>query len=305
MHGVADSTGRARPGRSPEGGRVRRPSGAIARLALAATRALATALALAPAVATAQQPAEAVDRSALRVCADPGNIPFSNTAGEGFENKIAELLAAELGVPVKYTWFPQATGFIRNTLNARVCDIVIGVSLGFELAQNTNPYYRSAYALIYPDRPALAGLSSLDDPRLKDLRIGVVAGTPPATALAVNGLMGHVRPYQLMVDTRFDSSGRDMVKDIAAGAIDVGILWGPIGGYFARSSDPPLKVVPLVTQKGGPRLDYLITMAVRHNEPEWKREINRLIRDKQDQITAILLDYGVPLLDAKGDPITR
>lgn len=273
-------------------------------------RRVARALAILPGLcaapaAAAAQPLEAVDRSALRVCADPGNMPFSNQAGEGFENRIAELLGESLGVPVRYTWFPQATGFIRQTLRARRCDIVIGVSLGFELAQNTNPYYHSAYALIYPDRPALAGLDSLDDPRLKDLRIGVVAGTPPATALALNGLMGQVRPYQLMVDTRFDSSGRDMVDDIASGAIDVGILWGPIGGYFARQHDASLEVVPLASQPGGPRLDYLITMAVRYNEPEWKREVNRLIRDKQDEITTILLDYGVPLLDAQGKPVTR
>ena len=122
--------------------------------------------------------AEAVDRSSLRVCADPGNLPFSNRAGEGFENKIAELVASELGVPVRYTWFPQATGFVRNTLMARKCDLVIGISLGFELLQNSNPYYRSSYSLVYRS-DADQSIASLDHPGLKDLRIGVIAGTPP------------------------------------------------------------------------------------------------------------------------------
>ena len=128
---------------------------------------------------------EVIDRSALRVCADPSNLPFSNQAEEGFENKIAELLAAELGVPVQYTWFPQATGFVRNTLMARRCDLVIGISLGFELLQNTNPYYRSAYSLIYRPDGGLA-IETLDDPALKDLTIGIVAGTPPASVVAKN-----------------------------------------------------------------------------------------------------------------------
>ncbi len=248
------------------------------------------------------QTSEAVDRSSLRVCADPANLPFSNQAGEGFENKIAELLAAELGVPVRYTWYPQATGFVRQTLMARRCDIVIGISLGFELLQNTNPYYRSSYALVYR---ADAGISAtgLDDPGLKAFRLGVVAGTPPSSLLAKYGLLGRVRPYQLVADTRFDHPAKQMIDDVAAGEVDVGVVWGPIAGYYAKQHNPKLLVVPLATNAGEVRMDYRITMGVRFNEPEWKRKINDLIKTKQPEIEAILADYGVPLLDDQGRQI--
>lgn len=263
------------------------------------------ALAALGALTTAARAAtsEAVDRSSLRVCADPSNLPFSNQAGEGFENKIAELLAAELAVPVRYTWFPQATGFVRNTLKARKCDIVIGISLGFELLQNTNPYYRSSYALVYRSDAGLT-LSALDDPALRKLRLGVVAGTPPASLLAKYGLLGQVRPYHLVADTRFEQPGKQMIEDIAAGEVDVGMLWGPIAGYYGKQQKPPLTVVPLPSHPGEVRMDFRITMGVRFNEPEWKREINELIKRKLPEINAILADYGIPLLDDQGKRIT-
>ena len=245
------------------------------------------------------QTSEAVDRSSLRVCADPANLPFSNQAGEGFENKIAELLAAELGVPVRYTWFPQATGFVRQTLMARRCDLVVGISLGFELLQNTNPYYRSSYALVYRADSGISA-TSLDDSELKALRLGVVAGTPPSSLLAKYGLLGRVRPYQLVADTRFDHPAKQMIDDVAAGEVDVGVVWGPIAGYYAKGHNPGLLVVPLATRAGEVRMDYRITMGVRFNEPEWKREINGLIKTKQPEINAILAEYGVPLLDDQG-----
>lgn len=250
------------------------------------------------------QTAEAVDRGSLRVCADPGNLPFSNKAEEGFENKIAELLAGELGVPVRYTWFPQATGFVRNTLTARKCDLVIGISLGFELLQNTNPYYRSSYALVYRT-DSQPSISSLDHPILKKKRIGVIAGTPPATLLAKHGLMGRVRPYHLFADTRFNQPGKRLVQDVASNEVDVGVLWGPIAGYYAKQNGTPISVVPLVSRPGEPRLDYRITMGVRFNEPNWKHQINNLIHEKQADINAILLGYGVPLLDGKGKLISQ
>jgi len=245
---------------------------------------------------------EAVDRSALRVCADPANLPFSNQAGEGFENQIAELLAKELKVPVKYTWFPQSTGFMRNTIQARRCDLVMGISLGFELIQNTNPYYHSAYALIYREDSGISVLS-LHDPALKSLRLGVVAGTPPATLFAKYGLLGKTRPYQLFADTRFHKPGKRMVDDIAAGEIDLGVLWGPIAGYYASQHNPKIKVMPLANEPGETKMDYRITMGVRFNEPEWKREINAIIQKKQPEIDAILTRFGVPLLDNQGNPI--
>ncbi len=270
------------------------------------TRAAIVALALLAAGATAHaQTADLVERSALRVCADPANMPFSNRKAEGFENKLAELLAGKLGVPVLYTWFPQATGFIRQTLRARRCDLVIGYAQGHELVQNTNHYYRSAYAIVYPKDGGLDGLESLDDPRLKDKSIGVVAGTPPATVLALNGLLGKVRPYQLTVDTRHTSPAEDMINDLAAGEIDAALLWGPMAGYYAKKTGgKSLQVVPLVKESKGPRMAFRITMGIRPREPDWKRQLNDLIANHQDEINAILLDFGVPLLDEQDKPIT-
>ena len=254
---------------------------------------------LATGPASHAQTSEVIDRSSLRVCADPANLPFSSEAGEGFENKIAELLAAELSLPIQYTWFPQAVGFVRNTLKARRCDLVVGISLGFELLQNTNPYYRSAYSLVYRPGDGL-NLGALDDPALKDKKLGVVAGTPPASVIAKYGLLGNARPYHLMVDTRFESPGKQMVEDVAIGEIDVGLLWGPIAGYYAMQQEPPLTVVPLESREGEPRMDYRITMGIRFNEPDWKHQLNDLIAKKQPEINAILQDYGVPLLDEQG-----
>jgi quinoprotein dehydrogenase-associated probable ABC transporter substrate-binding protein len=248
--------------------------------------------------------AEAVDHTALRVCADPNNLPFSNDKGEGFENKIAEVLAAELGVPVRYTWFPDSVGFARNTLRARACDLIVGTTVGAEMLQNTNPYYRSSFSLVYRKEGGLT-VASLDDPALQTLQIGVIAGTPPTTLMAQKGLLRNARSYQLLVDTRFDHPARDMVQDIAEGKIDVGILWGPIAGYYAKQQTTPLVVVPLRSEGSPMRLDYRITMGVRPNEPEWKRQVNNLIRKKQPEITRILLDYGVPLIDEQGNPITH
>jgi quinoprotein dehydrogenase-associated probable ABC transporter substrate-binding protein/PQQ-dependent catabolism-associated CXXCW motif protein len=245
------------------------------------------------------QTSEAIDRTALRVCADPGNLPFSDRSESGFENEIAELIAGELDVPVRYTWFPQATGFVRNTLQARKCDVVIGISLGFELLQNTNPYYRSSYVLIYRTDSGLT-VNSLADPALKSLRLGVVAGTPPATLMARYGLMGNVRPYHLMVDSRFKKPGLEMLRDVVAGEIDVGALWGPIAGYYAKQQEAAVQLIPLVHETEGPKMDYRITMGIRFGEPDWKHTLNGLIEDNRDRINAILMDYGVPLLDQRG-----
>jgi quinoprotein dehydrogenase-associated probable ABC transporter substrate-binding protein len=251
----------------------------------------------------AAQTGETVDHTALRVCADANNLPFSNDKGEGFENKIAELLAGELGVPVRYTWFPDTIGFVRNTLGARKCDLIIGTVAGNDLVQSSNPYYHSTYAFIY--RQDVHPVASLDDPALQAASIGIVAGTPPVTLLAKRGLLGHLRSYQLLVDTRFQHPAEDLVSDVGAGKVDVGIVWGPIAGYFAKQETPPLVVAPLLAQKGPVPLDFRITMGMRPNEPDWKQTINSLIRKKQKDIDQILLSYGVPLLDEKGQPITH
>jgi len=243
------------------------------------------------------QTTDLVVRSELRVCADPANLPFSNKEQTGFENKIAELLGKKLGIPVTYTWFPQVRGFIRNTLAARKCDLVIGYSQGHELVLNTNHYYRSSYVLLYPAKGGLAGVKTLSDPRLKDKRIGVIAGTPPATLLAKYDLLANAKPFPLVVDRRFFSPAERMIKDVVSGELDAGLLWGPIGGYYARKSKVKFTIVPLVKEAEGPRMAYRITMGVRPNEREWKRQLNRLISDSQGEMNAILHEFGVPLLD--------
>jgi quinoprotein dehydrogenase-associated probable ABC transporter substrate-binding protein len=247
---------------------------------------------------------ELVDAKVLRVCADPSNLPFSNEKGEGFENKVMELMAAKLDKKLAYVWYPQATGFVRNTLGARRCDVIPGFPQGDELAQTTNPYYRTAYALVIKPGNELDDLASLGDPRLKEKRIGIVAGTPPATYLAVNGLMLKAKPYPLVVDTRVDSVAQAMMRDLASGEIDVGVLWGPMAGYYAKQAKEPMRVALLLKETGGPQLAFRIAMGVRPADQNWKRQLNKLIADNQADINRILLGFGVPLLDERDRPIT-
>jgi quinoprotein dehydrogenase-associated probable ABC transporter substrate-binding protein len=246
---------------------------------------------------------ELVDPKVLRVCADPRNLPFSNEKGEGFENKIAELLAAKLDKKLAYVWYPQATGFVRNTLGAHRCDLIPGFPQGDELVQSTNPYYRTAYALVIRPDTGLDDLDALTDPRLKAKRIGIVAGTPPATYLAANGLMPEAKPYPLVIDTRVDSSAQAMMRDLAGGEIDVGVLWGPLAGYYAKQANPPMRVVLLLKETGGPPLAFRIAMGVRAADQNWKRQLNKLIAENQADINRLLLGFGVPLLDEKDRPI--
>jgi quinoprotein dehydrogenase-associated probable ABC transporter substrate-binding protein len=247
---------------------------------------------------------ELVDPHVFRACADPRDLPLSNEAGEGFENKIADLFARKLGKSVAYTFYPDATGFIRNTLNAYHCDVVMGTAQGDDLVQPTNPYYRTGYAAAYHQDGPLKGMDSLSDPRLKTARIGIVAGTPPATYLAMNGLLGQIKSYRLGVDTRYDSPTHDMMDDLDKGEIDVALIWGPFGGYYATKAKTPTAVVPLVKEQGGPRMVYRIVMGVRHSDQNWKHDLNKLISENQDEIQAILRSYGVPLLDENDKPIS-
>jgi mxaJ protein len=251
---------------------------------------------------------ELVDPNVLRVCADPHNLPFSNEAGEGFENRIAELLAGKLGRPVAYTYQPQVIGFYRVTLNAYRCDLVIGVAKGDDLVQTTAPYYRSTYALIFKPGHGLDGVTTLADKRLQDKRIGVVAGTPPSSLMVEDGLMERAKPYSLVVDTRAESPPLSMVQDILADRIDAGLLWGPIAGYYAteyaKKAGATLAISPLVGEKGA-HMDFRIAMGVRHSDTAWRRSLDRLIHDNQAAIDAILEAYGVPLLDEQGQLLTR
>jgi quinoprotein dehydrogenase-associated probable ABC transporter substrate-binding protein len=280
--------------------------------------AVASALLLFPVAAPAQQgpPLVGEDR-VLRVCADPNNLPFSNRAGEGFENKLAELLARELGWTLEYTWFPQRMGFIRNTLRGRdpdsnrfKCDLVMGVPAGFELASTTKPYYRSTYALVYVKGKGLdsvavpADLLSVEPARLKSLKLGVVGQTPPSDWLLKHRLFDQVVPYQRQSGDPERYPGEIVEKDLVAGTIDVAFVWGPIAGYFAqRAKSAALAVVPF---KPDPEIqfDFRIAMGVRFGEREWKERIERLIEANRPRIQAILAAYGVPQLDDQGRIMT-
>ncbi len=244
--------------------------------------------------------AELVDPHVLRVCADPNDLPFSNQAEQGYENRIAVVLAKDLGKKLGFTWQPQVFGFLQMTLDAYRCDVVMGVTQGYDLVENTNAYYRSTYALIFRPHTGFDGIRSLEDPRLKGKRIGIVAGTPPATILAENGLLDHVRSYELSVNLRFFSPARDMAQDIEEGKIDIGVLWGPIAGYFASRSEGKLAIAPLLHESSDdPPMMFSIVMGVRQGEDAWRRTLDAAIAKEQPEITRILQSYGVPLLDER------
>jgi len=247
---------------------------------------------------------ELVDPNVFRACGDPRNLPFSNEKGEGFENKLAELFAAKLGKKLSYTYFPQATGFVRMTLGTYRCDIIMGFSQGDDQAQLTIPYYRTTYALVVKPGSGLEDVTTIGDPKLKDKRIGIVAKTPPSTNMAINGLLARAKSYPLFIDTRADSSAQAMMDDLASGEIDWGILWGPMAGYYAGQANPPFVVVPLTRETTGPQMTYRIGMAVRPADQEWKRTLNRLITENQVEINKLLISYRIPILDESNAPIT-
>jgi quinoprotein dehydrogenase-associated probable ABC transporter substrate-binding protein len=270
--------------------------------------AAATLFALLHPAARAQAPGlgasvELVDRASFRVCADPRSMPFSDEAHQGFEDKLADMFAAKLGRPVSYVYYPRAIGFVRNTLNAFKCDVVMGDVVGDDLVQTTNPYYETAWVLLYRPGTGLDGVDHIGDPRLQGKHIGVIAGTPPASLLVENHLIGLAKSYPRNVDTRYDAPSKHMVDDLAAGTIDAGLLWGPIGGYYAKQAASPLIVVPLLKEHGRIPMTFRIAMGVRHSDQDWKRTLNRLIAQNQDAINKVLSEYGVPLLDQQGNPI--
>lgn len=246
------------------------------------------------------QTSDLVSTTAFRVCADPANLPMSNDKGEGFENKIAELFADLLDREVQYTYYPMATGFIRNTLRINKCDVVIGYAQGHEMVLNTNHYFTSVYTLIVPEDSPLAGVEAFSDPALKGKRLGVVAGTPPAAHMARNGLIAKAKGYNLVVDRRHENPSVDMMNDLVAGEIDGAVLWGPIGGPLVQTDYPGMKVIPLIKETTPPRLFFRITMGVRGGEKVWARKLNSLIRRNQKEINAILLEAGVPLTNDMG-----
>ena len=255
------------------------------------------------------------DARELRVCADPNNLPFSNERGEGFENKIAELIADELGVTLSYTWWAQRRGFIRNTLNTGSCDLVTGTTNGIEMLRTTLPYYRSGYTFVTrQDGPKV---SSLDDPILHNLRIGIQlvgedgANPPPSEALARRGIVDNVRGYLVYGDYREQNPAAAIMDAVAKGEIDVAIVWGPVAGYFAARESVPLKVALVTPQNDGPRLPMVfdINMGVRRDDPTLRDEINAALSKLRPKIDAVLTNYGVPRADLAVEmqhaPVTR
>ena len=245
----------------------------------------------------------AAGRRELRVCADPNNLPFSNRQLDGFENKIAQLVANELHATLRYTWMPQRRGFIRRTLKAGLCDLVMGVPGNYEMVLATAPYYRSSYVFVYPKSRAVP-LRSFDDPVLRDLRIGLHeagedgANQPPAHALARRGIVNHIVPYAMWgADSVASPPGR-VIDAVAAGEIDTAIVWGPFGGYFARRQKTALEVVAVEPDAGSPALPFVydISMGVRPGEDAFKQELEDIIDRRRSEIHGILRGFGVPLM---------
>ena len=251
--------------------------------------------------------------SIFKVCADPHYLPWSNEQGEGYENRIASLLAGELGLPVEYTWFPQRMGFIRNTLRAKgddgeyKCDVVMGLPAGYELAITTEPYYYSTYALVYvkgrglDDIHSAADLLALDSARRDQLRFGLAERNPGTVWLAKHGLLDLLKvAYASQHGDPEVQPGQLEREDLLAGNIDLTIMWGPIAGYFATSiPDTPIAVIPMSSEPGV-HLHFGISAGVRFGQGERKKELQGLLEENADAIDAILREYGVPLVDEIG-----
>ena len=248
----------------------------------------------------AQVMPDMVSRTALRVCSDPANLPFSNREREGFENKIADIIANQLKEPVRYFWAPSGPGFVRNTLNSDLCDVIIGYTIGSELVQATNPYYRTTYVIVAPKGSPLVGVETLSDPKVKTLRLGVFAATPPADVLLAEGLINHAKVYPLLVDHRYDSPLDTMIGDLKNHVIDAAIVWGPLMGSAVKASNGALVMTPLLKDADRPDFSYRISLGIRHDEPEWKHKLEAVIRARAADINKVLADYDVPLLDNAG-----
>jgi mxaJ protein len=242
----------------------------------------------------------------LRVCADPNNLPFSNQRLEGFENKIAALLAQDLGERVEYTWWAQRRGFFRNTLKAGMCDVVIGVPAGFEMALTTKPYYRSTYVFL-SRKDRHFDVKSFDDPLLRKLRIGVQiigddqSNAPPAHALTRRHIVDNVKGFTLYGDYSRDNPPARIVDAVEKGDIDLAIVWGPLAGYFAKASRVPLDVVPVSPQIDQPFLPFVfdIAMGVRRGDQGLRDQLEQFLEKRRPEIERILQDYRVPRVDEK------
>lgn len=281
-------------------------------------RPVATFIVLAASLGFGQPSAALADGTdkVLRVCADPNNMPLSNQRQEGYENKIAELFARELGWTLEYTWFPQRMGFIRNTLRAKgpngdgyKCDLVIGWATGAEMAATTKPYLRSTFAMAYVKGKGLDAITSPDDllklpaEQLAKLKLGAFAQSSPIDWLVRNGLTTQLVPYQTMSADPANYPGEIVERDLVDGKIDAAFVWGPIAGYFGKKvTSAQVVIVPFKPQPGY-QFDYSISMGVRYGEKEWKDQIEKLIEANRSRIQDILASYNVPQLDETGNPI--
>lgn len=234
----------------------------------------------------------------LRVCADPNNLPFSNRAGEGFENKIAELIAANLGREISYTWWAQRRGVIREALNAGKCDLIPGTAAGLEMLATTPAYYRSSYVAV--TRAGDAPIRSFDDDRLKSMKIGVqmigddFANTPPAHALAKRGVITNVRGYMIYGDYARDAPQAEIIEALARGDIDAAFVWGPVAGYFAPRQPVGLQWEPLAP--ADPSMAFSVAMGLRRGEEALNDDVQRALAGMRPSIEKILTKYGVPML---------
>jgi quinoprotein dehydrogenase-associated probable ABC transporter substrate-binding protein len=242
----------------------------------------------------------------LRVCADPNNLPFSNRAEAGLENQLARLLARELGWTVDYAWWPQRRGFIRNTLKAGECDVVLGLPAGFELAELTEPYYTSSYAFVTRAADRL-DLRTLDDPRLRRLKIGLhtigddYAGVPPAAALGRRGITTNVLGFSIYGDYSRPDPPRALIDAVGRGDVDVAIAWGPLAGYFAERAPVPLVVTPIEDapdRVGEDQLRFAIAVGVRHGDAALKRTLQAALDRRRVDVQRLLAAYRVPLVEA-------
>jgi len=264
--------------------------------------ALTCSLAILSGAALAASAAKPAPASALRVCADPNNMPFSNRRMEGFENKIAALVADDLHRPLAYVWAPQRRGFVRNGLGAGQCDLVVGVPAHYERVESTRPYYRSSYAFV-SRRDRRLSIDSFDDPHLRALTIGIqITGDdydnpPAAQALASRRIIQNVRGFTIYGDYSRPDPQRDIVDAVADGRVDVAVVWGPLAGYYSRREPTPLAVTPIAADRDGPALSFAfdIAMGVKHGNDALKRALDGVIARREPEIRRILRGYGVPL----------
>jgi mxaJ protein len=262
-------------------------------------------LLLAALLLASRSEAQPLPQQQLRVCADPNNLPFSNDRLEGFENKIAALIARELNATVTYTWWAQRRGFLRNTLKAATCDLVMGIPSRVDAVLTTSPYYRSSYVFVYP-KDTGPPVHSLDDPILRTVKIGVQLigddgiNTPPAHALAHRNIVQNVVGFSVYGDYAQANPTARIIEAVAQGAVDVAVVWGPIAGYFVQSQPIRLAVVPVQPPMDSPALPFVfdIALGMRRGEQAFRAELEEVLQRQRPEINRILDAYGVPRVDA-------